>query len=48
MCEHVGHPVRSLARVAFGPLTLGDLGPGRHRRLTAEELRALEAGPLTT
>jgi 23S rRNA pseudouridine2605 synthase len=48
MCEHVGHPVRTLARVAFGSLTLGDLGPGRHRRLTAEELRALAAGPHTT
>jgi 23S rRNA pseudouridine2605 synthase len=48
MCEHVGHPVRQLERIAFGPLTLGDLGPGQHRRLTAEELRALEAGPLTT
>jgi 23S rRNA pseudouridine2605 synthase len=48
MCEHVGHPVRSLTRVAFGSLALGDLEPGRHRRLTAEELRSLEAGPGTT
>jgi 23S rRNA pseudouridine2605 synthase len=48
MCEHVGHPVRTLARVAFGSLKLGDLGPGRHRRLTTDELRALATGPHTT
>jgi 23S rRNA pseudouridine2605 synthase len=41
MCEAVGHPVRRLERVAFGPLTLGELAPGAHRRLTADELRAL-------
>ncbi len=41
MCEAVGHPVRELARVRFGPLELGDLAPGRARRLTAAELRAL-------
>jgi 23S rRNA pseudouridine2605 synthase len=43
MCEAVGHRVRHLERVAFGPLTLGSLGPGQHRRLTAEELQALRA-----
>jgi 23S rRNA pseudouridine2605 synthase len=41
MCEAVGHRVRRLERVAFGSLTLGDLGPGKWRRLTEEELRAL-------
>ena len=41
MCEAVGHPVRRLERVAFGPLTLGDLAPGAHRRLTADEVAAL-------
>jgi 23S rRNA pseudouridine2605 synthase len=41
MCEAVGHPVRRLERVAFGPLTLGDLRPGAHRRLTGDELAAL-------
>ena len=41
MCETVGHPVRRLARVRFGPLELGDLPAGRARRLTAAELRAL-------
>jgi 23S rRNA pseudouridine2605 synthase len=41
MCEAVGHRVRRLERVAFGPLTLGDLPPGAHRRLTGDELAAL-------
>ena len=43
MCEAVGHRVRSLVRVRFGPLELGDLRPGQHRRLTAAELAALQA-----
>jgi 23S rRNA pseudouridine2605 synthase len=41
MCEAVGHPVRRLQRVAFGPLALGELKPGAYRRLTASELEAL-------
>ncbi len=41
MCEAVGHPVRSLERVAFGPLTLGTLAPGAHRRLSGAEVDAL-------
>ena len=41
MCEAVGHRVRRLERVAFGPLQLGELKPGRHRRLTGAEIRAL-------
>ena len=41
MCTAVGHPVASLQRVQFGSLTLGDLKPGSHRRLSAEEIRAL-------
>jgi 23S rRNA pseudouridine2605 synthase len=41
MCEHVGHPVRRLERIRFGPLALGDLGQGRHRRLSETEVRAL-------
>ena len=41
MCEHVGHRVRSLERVTFGPLSLGALGPGAHRRLTDAEVAAL-------
>ena len=41
MCAAVGHPVRALERVAFGPLALGDLEPGAHRRLSAEEVARL-------
>jgi 23S rRNA pseudouridine2605 synthase len=41
MCEAVGHPVAALERVAFGPLRLGRLGPGEHRRLTRAEVEAL-------
>jgi 23S rRNA pseudouridine2605 synthase len=43
MCEAVGHPVKRLERVAFGPLTLGDLPRGRWRRLTDAEIEALMA-----
>ena len=41
MCEAVGHPVIALQRVAFGPLRLGGLEPGAHRRLSEAELRKL-------
>lgn len=41
MCEHVGHPVRSLTRTAFGTLALGELAPGAARRLTSAEVGAL-------
>jgi len=43
MCEAVGRPVRQLVRIRFGPLDLGDLRPGKARRLTATELQALTA-----
>jgi 23S rRNA pseudouridine2605 synthase len=41
MFEAVGHPVRSLERVAFGPLRLGSLGVGDHRALTPAEIEHL-------
>lgn len=41
MCEAIGHPVRRLERVAFGPLRLGSLLPGGHRRLSERELERL-------
>jgi 23S rRNA pseudouridine2605 synthase len=45
MLEQVGHPVKRLERVAFGPLKLGGLRPGSYRRLRAEETeRLLSAG----
>lgn len=41
MCAAVGHPVRELQRVAFGPLRLADLGEGRVRRLSPAEVQRL-------
>jgi 23S rRNA pseudouridine2605 synthase len=41
MCDAVGHPIVALKRVAFGPLRLGELAAGRHRRLTAAEVERL-------
>jgi len=41
MCEAVGHPIKRLERVAFGPLQLGDLPRGRWRKLTPAEVEAL-------
>jgi 23S rRNA pseudouridine2605 synthase len=41
MLDAVGHPVVALERVAFGPLRLGDLPLGRHRRLRPAEIEAL-------
>jgi 23S rRNA pseudouridine2605 synthase len=43
MLEAVGHRVTALERVAFGPLRLGGLEPGAHRRLTAAEVERLRA-----
>jgi 23S rRNA pseudouridine2605 synthase len=41
MCEAVGHRVNTLQRVRFGPLRLGDLPEGAHRRLKASEVEGL-------
>jgi 23S rRNA pseudouridine2605 synthase len=41
MCEAVGHPVARLERIRFGPLALGDLAPGEHRRLSDGEIADL-------
>jgi 23S rRNA pseudouridine2605 synthase len=41
MCEYVGHRVVSLERIRFGPLQLGDLKPGSHRRLNEREVSLL-------
>jgi 23S rRNA pseudouridine2605 synthase len=41
MAEAVGHRVRSLERVQLGPLRLGTLAPGAHRRLKGPEIEAL-------
>jgi pseudouridine synthase len=43
MFDAVGHRVRRLRRVGFGPLAVGDLPPGASRALTSEELHELRA-----
>jgi 23S rRNA pseudouridine2605 synthase len=42
MFEALGHPVQSLIRLRFGPVSLGDLGLGNTRELTQKELAALQ------
>ena len=41
MCEAVGHRVVALERVALGPLRLGRLPSGGHRRLEQAEVKSL-------
>ena len=45
MAEAIGNEVVDLERIAFGPLRLGELGPGKARRLRAAELRQLWKDP---
>src|SRR5262245_40461207 len=40
-CEALGHPVRHLRRIGFGPIALGRLRVGAWRTLTSREIRAL-------
>ena len=42
MLDAVGHPVVRLARTRLGPLTIGSLKPGQMRRLTGDEVAALQ------
>jgi 23S rRNA pseudouridine2605 synthase len=46
LLEAVGHGVRWLRRVRFGPQRLGELAPGAWRELTPQEVRRLEQAPL--
>lgn len=41
MMESIGYQVRGLKRISFGPLSLGDLGPGEFRFLSSEEVEGL-------
>lgn len=41
MTAAVGHPTLRLVRVAIGPITLGNLQPGRWRELTSHEVRQI-------
>jgi 23S rRNA pseudouridine2605 synthase len=42
MLANLGHKVRELTRVRFGPLTLEGVGPGKFRSLTPREVKALK------
>ena len=42
MCEQAGVNIRRLRRLAIGKITLGDLGKGRWRDLTKEEVAYLK------
>ena len=44
MCEAIGHPVKTLRRVAIGSIRDGRLKPGQWRELRADEVRRLLAG----
>ena len=41
LMDHVGHPVRQLSRIRFGPVELGSLKSGATRELTDDELGQL-------
>jgi 23S rRNA pseudouridine2605 synthase len=41
MMSAVGHEVRRLKRISYGPIKLADLAPGKFRRLTDAELELL-------
>jgi 23S rRNA pseudouridine2605 synthase len=41
MLAEVGHPVARLVRTDVGPVSLGNLKPGKHRRLSQQEIGAL-------
>lgn len=49
MFDAIGHPVRRLVRIRYGPVALGSLEPGGWRRLTTDERRAIRSiGPPTS
>ena len=41
MLTEVGHPVTRLVRTDFGPISLGNLKPGKQRKLSQQEIGAL-------
>jgi 23S rRNA pseudouridine2605 synthase len=43
MCAAVGHEVTALERIRFGPLELGDLRPGKARRLRPADVERLRS-----
>jgi 23S rRNA pseudouridine2605 synthase len=45
MLRAVGHDVRRLKRISYGPIKLGRLPAGKWRELSEAELRALPTAP---
>ena len=45
MFEAIGHETTSIRRVAIGPIKLGRLKPGKHRRLTRTEIESFGGTP---
>ena len=41
LLDQVGHPVTRLARTDVGPISLGNLKPGKQRKLSQQEIGAL-------
>ena len=41
MLTEVGHPVTQLVRTDLGPISLGNLKPGKQRKLSQQEIGAL-------
>jgi len=48
MCASVGHPVRELARIRMGPISLGSLDEGQWRDLTPQEVKRLKEATAAT
>jgi len=46
MLAKIGHKVREVTRIRFGPLTLEGLSPGQFRPLMPKEIRALQKSPM--
>lgn len=44
MMEALGHDVRRLVRVRYGPIRLGSLAPGKWRKLTRAEAERIQRG----
>ncbi len=42
MCDAIGYPVRELKRIKMGPLQLSDIGRGKIRELSPQEIVALK------
>lgn len=42
MTATIGHPTLRLVRIRIGTLTIADLEPGEHRKLTADEIELLQ------